>query len=120
MMYHIVKRTADPRLASAPPGKTQDLVGLTSDESVAFAVKQCGVDVVPAYPITPQTIIVERISDYVFNGEIETEFVCVESEHSAMSASIGASSTGARVFTATSSQGLALMHEVLYVASGMR
>ncbi|MCJ7631320.1 pyruvate ferredoxin oxidoreductase [Candidatus Bathyarchaeota archaeon] len=103
-----------------PEGKTQDLVGFTGDEAAAFAAKQCSVDVVAAYPITPQTIIVERFSDYVFNGEVQTEFVCVESEHSAMSACLGASAVGARVFTATSSQGLALMHEVLYVASGMR
>lgn len=95
-------------------------VGLTGNEAIAYAVKQCDVGLVSAYPITPQTIIVERISDYVANGEIDTEFVCVESEHSALSACIGASLTGLRVFTATASQGLALMHEVLYVASGLR
>lgn len=120
MVYRIVKRSIDPKLLPTPTGKTQDLVGFTGDEAAAFAAKQCSVDVVAAYPITPQTIIVERFSDYVFNGEVQTEFVCTESEHSAMSACIGASSTGARVFTATSSQGLALMHEVLYAASGMR
>jgi pyruvate ferredoxin oxidoreductase alpha subunit len=95
-------------------------MGLTGNEAVAYAVKQCDVGLVSAYPITPQTIIVERISDYVANGEIDTEFVCVESEHSALSACIGASLTGLRVFTATASQGLALMHEVLYAASGLR
>lgn len=120
MVYQIIKRTIDPKLLPPPAGKSQDLVGLTGDEAAAFAAKQCGVDVVAAYPITPQTIIVERFSDYVFNGEVQTEFVCVESEHSAMSACLGASVTGARVFTATSSQGLALMHEVLYAAAGMR
>ncbi|MFH0749030.1 MAG: pyruvate ferredoxin oxidoreductase [Candidatus Bathyarchaeota archaeon] len=120
MTYRIIKRTVDPKIVSPPEGKTQDLVGFTSDEAAAFAAKQCSVDVVAAYPITPQTIIVEKFSEYVANGEVQTEFVCVESEHSAMSASLGASSVGARVFTATSSQGLALMHEVLYVASGMR
>ena len=73
-----------------------------------------------AYPITPQTIIVEAFSEYVHNGEVDTEFVCVESEHSAMSACIGSSLVGARVFTATASQGLALMHEMLYIASGLR
>jgi pyruvate ferredoxin oxidoreductase alpha subunit len=96
------------------------IVGLTGDEAVAYAIKQCDVDVVAAYPITPQTIIVERISDFVANGEINTEYVCVESEHSALSACIGASAMGARVFTATSSQGLALMHEILYIASSLR
>ncbi len=96
------------------------VIGLTGDEAVAYAVKQCNVDVVAAYPITPQTIMVEVISEYVHNGEINAEFVCVESEHSAMSACVGASLTGARVFTATASQGLALMHEILYIASGLR
>jgi len=93
---------------------------MNGDEAVAFAAKQAQVDVVAAYPITPQTIIVERFSDYVANGEVDTQFVCVESEHSALSACVGSSLAGSRVFTATSSQGLALMHEVLYVASGLR
>ena len=96
------------------------IVGLTGDEAVACAVKQSNVDIVPAYPITPQTIIVERFSKYVADGEVQTGYVCVESEHSALSACIGASLTGARVFTATASQGLALMHEMLYIASGLR
>src|SRR3989304_3418035 len=93
---------------------------MNGDEAVAFAAKQAQVDVVAAYPITPQTIIVERFSDYVANGEVDTQFVCVESEHSALSACVGSSLAGSRVFTATSSQGLALMHEVLYLASGLR
>jgi pyruvate ferredoxin oxidoreductase alpha subunit len=96
------------------------VLGLTGDEAVALAAKQCDVDVVSAYPITPQTIMVERFSEYVANGEVKTEFVCVESEHSALSACVGASLTGARVFTATSSQGLALMHEIMYIASALR
>jgi pyruvate ferredoxin oxidoreductase alpha subunit len=96
------------------------IMGLTGDEAIAYAAKQSKVDVVAAYPITPQTIIVEAFSEYVHNGEVHSEFVCVESEHSAMSACIGSSLTGARVFTATSSQGLALMHEMLYIASGLR
>jgi pyruvate ferredoxin oxidoreductase alpha subunit len=96
------------------------IIALTGDEAVAYAVKQSKVDVVAAYPITPQTIIVERFSKYVADGEVETEFICVESEHSAMSACIGASLTGARTFTASASQGLALMHEMLYIASGLR
>ncbi|MBC7113249.1 MAG: pyruvate ferredoxin oxidoreductase [Candidatus Methanomethyliales bacterium] len=78
------------------------------------------VDVVAAYPITPQTTIVEKLSEFVANGELEAEYINVESEHSAMSACVGASLTGARVFTATSSQGLAYMHEVLFMASGLR
>jgi pyruvate ferredoxin oxidoreductase alpha subunit len=99
---------------------SQRIVGMNGDEAVAFAAKQAEVDVVAAYPITPQTIIVERFSDYVANGEVDTQFVCVESEHSALSACVGSSLIGSRVFTATSSQGLALMHEVLYLASGLR
>lgn len=98
----------------------QNVVALSGDEAVAYAVKQSDVDVVAAYPVTPQTIIVERFSEYVANGEVETEFVCVESEHSAMTACVTASATGARTFTATSAPGLALMHEMLYVASGCR
>ncbi len=96
------------------------MMALAGDQAVAYAVKQSDVDVVAAYPITPQTIIVEKFSEYVANGEVETEFVCVESEHSAMAASIAASATGARAFTATASAGLALMHEMLFVASGCR
>lgn len=95
-------------------------VAMVGDEAVAEAIRQCDVDVVAAYPITPQTIIVERLAELVANGEFSGEFVPVESEHSAMSACLGASATGARVFTATSSQGLALMHEMLYNVAGMR
>ena len=98
----------------------QKVVPLNGDNAVAFAVKQCDVDVVAAYPITPQTIIVEKFSEYVADGEVETAFVCVESEHTAMTCSITAAATGARVFTATASAGLALMHEMLGVASGCR
>jgi len=95
-------------------------VPMLGDEAVAEAVKDCDVDVVSAYPITPQTIIVEKLSEFVASGEFKGEFIPVESEHSAMSAALGASLTGARVFTATSSQGLALMHEMLYNVSGLR
>jgi pyruvate ferredoxin oxidoreductase alpha subunit len=98
----------------------QERLALAGDEAVAYAVKQSDVDIVAAYPITPQTIIVEKFSEYVANGEVETEFVCVESEHSAMAASLAASVTGARAFTATASAGLALMHEMLFVTSGCR
>jgi len=95
-------------------------MALSGDEAVAYAVKQSDVDVVAAYPITPQTIIVERFSEYVANGEVPTEFVCTESEHSALTACLAASVTGARAFTATASAGLALMHEMLFVTSGCR
>jgi len=98
----------------------QEVQGLNGDEAVALAAKQSDVDVVAAYPITPQTIIVEKFSEYVANGEVQTEFVCTESEHSAMAACLAAAATGARTFTATASAGLALMHEMLFVTSGCR
>jgi pyruvate ferredoxin oxidoreductase alpha subunit len=98
----------------------QETLGLNGDEAVALAAKQSDVDVMAAYPITPQTIIVEKFSEYVANGEVQTEYVCTESEHSAMAACLAASATGARVFTATASAGLALMHEMLFVTSGCR
>jgi pyruvate ferredoxin oxidoreductase alpha subunit len=97
-----------------------ELVAMTGSEAVAKAVIQSNVDFISAYPITPQTIIVERLSDLVATGETKSKFVNVESEHSALSACVGASLAGGRVFTATSSQGLALMHEVLYLTSGLR
>jgi len=88
--------------------------------AAAEAVKQCNVDVIAAYPITPQTHIVERLAEYVANGELDAEFVPVESEHSALSLCIGSQAVGARSFTCTSSQGLALMSELLYITSGLR
>ena len=93
---------------------------LSGNEAVAFAMKQINPDVVPVYPITPSTEIPQYFSSFVANGTVDTEFVPVESEHSAMSAAIGASAAGARVMSATSSQGLSLMYEMLYIASGMR
>lgn len=98
----------------------QKLMGLNGDEAVAYATKQVNPDIVAAYPITPQTIIVERFSEYVADGEVDTEFVAVESEHSAMSACVGASAAGARAFTATAANGLALMWEIVYIASSLR
>jgi pyruvate ferredoxin oxidoreductase alpha subunit len=83
-------------------------------------MKQINPDVCAAYPITPSTQVIEDFSSYVADGDVETELITAESEHSAMSACIGASAAGARVMTATSSQGLALMWEMLYIASGMR
>ncbi len=93
---------------------------LSGNEAVAIAMKQINPDVVAAYPITPSTEVPQYFSTFVSNGDVDSEFVPVESEHSAMSACIGASAAGARVMTATSSQGLALMFEMLYIASGMR
>lgn len=93
---------------------------LSGNEAVATAMKQINPDVVAAYPITPSTEIPQYFSNFVANGTVDTEFIPVESEHSAMSATIGASAAGGRVMSATSSQGLALMFEMLYVASGMR
>jgi pyruvate ferredoxin oxidoreductase alpha subunit len=98
----------------------QEILALNGDEAAAYAAKQSDVDIVAAYPITPQTIIVEKFSEYVANGEVETEFVCTESEHSALTACLAASVTGARTFTASASAGLALMHEMLFVTSGCR
>lgn len=94
--------------------------GLTGDAAIAVALKQCDIDVLAAYPITPQTIIVEDFEKFAANGEVDTKVIPVESEHSAMSACVGASAVGARVATASASAGLALMWEVLYCASGMR
>lgn len=96
------------------------VLAATGNSVCALAMKQINPDVVAAYPITPQTTIVEEFSNYVANGLVETEYVTVESEHSAMSACIGAAAGGARVMTATSSQGLALMWEILYIASALR
>jgi len=95
-------------------------VGLTTNYAIAHAVKDVDVDVVAAYPITPQTTIIEKLAEYVANGELDAEFIPVESEHSALSAAVGASAAGARVFTATSAQGLELMHEILHITSGLR
>jgi pyruvate ferredoxin oxidoreductase alpha subunit len=95
-------------------------VALTGNEAVAVAMKQINPDVIAAYPITPQTDIVQYFSSFVSDGQVDTQLVRVESEHSAMSATIGASAAGARAQTATSSQGLALMHEMLHIASSYR
>lgn len=93
---------------------------LSGNEAVSYAIKQINPDVMPAFPITPSTEIPQFISTYISNGEIDTEFIPVESEHSAMSAAIGASAAGCRVLTATSSCGMALMWEELYVAASNR
>ncbi len=93
---------------------------LTGGEAVAYAMAQIDPDVFPVYPITPQTPIIQTFAKLVANGKATTEIVNVESEHSAMSATIGAAMAGARSMTATSSQGLALMAEMVYIAAGMR
>ena len=95
-------------------------VGLEVSLACSEAVKLANVDVIAAYPITPQTHIVEHLSELTASGELDAEFVPVESEHSAMSACVGSAASGARTFTSTASQGLALMHEILFIASGLR
>ena len=96
------------------------VVAVTGNEAVAEALRQVNPDVSSAYPITPATDIMQRFTGFVSNGKVKTEMILVESEHSAMSGCIGASAAGGRVMTATSSQGLALMWEELFIASGTR
>ncbi|HBU69151.1 MAG TPA: pyruvate ferredoxin oxidoreductase [Elusimicrobia bacterium] len=104
-------------LTTNPKGK---IVAKTGNEAMAEAMRQIAPDVVAAYPITPATEIVQIFSQFVADGVVPTEYVAVESEHSAMSACIGSSAAGARTMTGTSSQGLALMWEMLYIAAGLR
>ena len=92
----------------------------TANHIAGYAAKAARVKVVAAYPITPQTTVVEKIADFVESGQMDAEYIRVESEHSAMVACIGAAAAGVRTFTATSSHGLALMHEALHWASGSR
>ncbi len=93
---------------------------LSGNEAAAIAMKQINPDVVAAFPITPSTEIPQYFSTFVANGQVDTEFVAVESEHSAMSACIGAEAAGARAMTATSANGLSLMWEMIYIASSLR
>ena len=93
---------------------------MSGNEAVSYAIRQINPDVMPAFPITPSTEIPQMVSTYIANGEIDTEFVPVESEHSAMSAAIGSEAAGARTLTATSSAGLALMWEELLLAASNR
>ncbi|HLV09702.1 MAG TPA: hypothetical protein VKY40_05810, partial [Halanaerobiales bacterium] len=95
-------------------------IALTGNETIALAMKQLSPDVVAAYPITPQTEAVQIFSQFVADGVVPTEFVTVESEHSAMSATVGAAAAGARAMTATSANGLALMWEILYITASLR
>jgi pyruvate ferredoxin oxidoreductase alpha subunit len=94
--------------------------GMEVSIAAAEAVKQANTDIVAAYPITPQTHIVEHLAELVNNGELDAEFIPVESEHSAMSVCVGSSAAGARSFTCTSSQGLALMSEIVYITASLR
>ncbi len=96
------------------------IVAVTGNEAVANAFRQIEPDVCAAYPITPQTELMQRFAAFVSNGQVRTEMILVESEHSALSACVGAAAAGGRVATATSSQGLALMWEILFIASGLR
>ncbi len=97
-----------------------NIVARTGNEAMAEAMRQINPDVVAAYPITPATEVVQIFAGYVADGLVDTEFVPVESEHSAMSACIGSAAAGGRTMTGTSSQGLALMAEMLYIAAGLR
>jgi pyruvate ferredoxin oxidoreductase alpha subunit len=96
------------------------IVAVTGNEAVANALRQVNPDVCAVYPITPQTDMMQRFAGFVSDGLVKTELILVESEHSSMSACVGASAAGGRVITATSSQGLALMFEILFIASGLR
>ena len=98
-------------------GKTNVISG---SDACAIGAKLCRPDVIPMYPITPQTIVAERLAEFVADGELNSEIILVESEHSACSALMGAEATGTRIFTTTDSQGLALMNEVLFIVSGLR
>ncbi len=93
---------------------------MKANEAAAWAAKLAKPKVIAAFPITPSTLVPEKISEFVADGELDAEFIKVESEHSAISACVGASAAGDRTFTATASQGLALMHEILFIAAGMR
>ena len=96
------------------------ILAVTGNEAAAEAMRQVNPDVVAAYPITPQTEVVQLYAQMVADGKVDTEFITVESEHSAMSAAIGAAAAGARTMTATSSQGFALMWELVYIAASYR
>ena len=99
---------------------TKQRVGMEVSIAISEAIKLANVDCIAAYPITPQTHIVEHLSEQVADGHLDAEFIPVESEHSAMSVCMGTAAVGARTFTSSSSQGLALMHELLFIASSMR
>lgn len=87
---------------------------MTADAAVAWGVRLCKAEVIPVFPITPQTLIMELLSEFIYDGEMDADFIYAESEHSVLSIALGASAGGVRTFTATASQGLALMHEMIY------
>src|SRR4030043_2360574 len=93
---------------------------LTGNYAAAYGAKLARAEAVPVYPITPQTTVMEKIIELIKTREMEAEYIPLESEHSVMAAAIAAEATGVRVFTASSSQGVAYMHENLFVASGLR
>ncbi len=99
---------------------SKNTVAITGNDAAAYAIKQINPDVMAAYPITPQTALVQKFSEYVADGLVKTEFVTVESEHSAMSACVGAAAAGGRVMTATAANGLALMFEIVYIAASSK
>jgi len=117
-MTQALRSEPQPLAPTAPKGRPRR--AMTGNDAVAEAMRQIEPDVVAAYPITPISDLLQTFSGFVHNGQVATEFVLAESEHSAMSACLGASAAGARVMTATASQGLAYMGEVLFIASGMR
>jgi len=100
--------------------KNKKMQALSGAEAVANAMRQINPDVVAVYPITPQTAIAQKFADFVSDGVVDTELIRVESEHSAMSATVGASAAGCRAMTATAANGLALMHEIVYIAASTR
>jgi pyruvate ferredoxin oxidoreductase alpha subunit len=104
----------------AKPSVATTKIPLAGNEAAAYAMKQVNPDVVAAYPITPQTELMQTFAQYVADGEVDTALITVESEHSAMSACVGAAAAGARTMTATSANGFALMWEVLYIAASLR
>ena len=95
-----------------------DKMMLTGNYAAAYGAKLARVDIIPVYPITPQTSVLEKIIALIREGELDAEYLPMESEHSVMAAAVAAEATGVRVFTSSTSQGLAYMHENLYVASG--
>ena len=116
--YNESKKNKESGRSKGTAAKKRDR--MSGNEAVALAIKQVNPDVMPAFPITPSTELPQMVSNYISNGEIDTEFIPVESEHSSMSAAIGASAAGARALTATSSAGLAFMWEELYIAASDR
>ncbi len=107
-------------MATSNNSKNKKVKAMLGAHAASFAMKQINPDVVAMYPITPQTPIIEKFSEYVANGEVDSELIRVESEHSAMSACVGASAAGGRVMTATAANGLALMTEIVYIAASTR